>query len=269
MSSLLYWIQEREKIREQKDSGVPRPWTKDPILASYRFCNVRRQDDKVTRWLADNWYPHWDTPNFVANMTIARLINESPTLEFMSQFTEFWADWFPRVLTNRLKSWRDQGNRVFNPAYIVTTCGKKMDKLDYVIRVASDVRKLPRPAPDESLASYFGLLTTVDGLGAGFLAAQIVADLKHTPLLSTAPDWHVWCAPGPGSMRGFNRLCGLAPDARKWNADEFRRHIKELQFAILSGANVSIDSQDVQNCLCEFDKYMRARDGGRPKQNYP
>ena len=30
-----------------------------------------------------------------------------------------------------------------------------------------------------------------------------------------------------------------------------------------------IDAQDVQNCLCEWDKYQRAKNGeGRPKQNF-
>jgi len=52
----LYWIKEREKIRLAKDAGDSKPWTDDVILQSYRFCNVRRMDDKVSQWLLNNWY---------------------------------------------------------------------------------------------------------------------------------------------------------------------------------------------------------------------
>ena len=48
---LFYWVAERERIRVRKESGQPFPWTDDPILATYRFCNVRREDDRVTIWV--------------------------------------------------------------------------------------------------------------------------------------------------------------------------------------------------------------------------
>ena len=37
---LLAWIVERESIRRKKERGLPRPWTLDPVLDGYRFCNV-------------------------------------------------------------------------------------------------------------------------------------------------------------------------------------------------------------------------------------
>lgn len=50
----VHWIIEREKIRIKKETGEPFPWTEDPILKAYRFCNVRREDDTVTKWIAEN-----------------------------------------------------------------------------------------------------------------------------------------------------------------------------------------------------------------------
>lgn len=44
-----WFIQEREKIRRNKESGLAIPWTNDPILQKYRFTNVWRQDDAVTK----------------------------------------------------------------------------------------------------------------------------------------------------------------------------------------------------------------------------
>ena len=55
LEDLVYWIKERQAIHERRKAGQPPPWTKDEILRTYRFCNVRREDDRVTRWIHENW----------------------------------------------------------------------------------------------------------------------------------------------------------------------------------------------------------------------
>lgn len=50
----VHWITERYKIHLKKDSGEPRPWTNDPILDNYRFTNVRREQDRQSKYLIDN-----------------------------------------------------------------------------------------------------------------------------------------------------------------------------------------------------------------------
>lgn len=264
MPILLYWIREREGIRTNKEEGFPKPWTRDAILASYRFCNVRRQDDKVTRWLARNWYPHYEHANFVGAITLARLFNEPSTLSTIGFPAYEWGDY-----KRTIKELRDKGARVFNPAYIVSTCGVSMDKIDYVFRVAQDANDI-RPNHVERLEYYANRLMTVKGLGSGFLAAQIVADIKYTPLLSklVASDWASWCLPGPGSKRGLNRLVNQAI-ASNWATHTFQTYVLELTNQINDATGLDLHAQDTQNCLCEFDKYLRAKEGGRPKQNYP
>lgn len=82
LERLLSFILEREKIRARKDSGVPWPWTEDPVLLRYKIANIRREDDKVTRWLARTWrQPHDSDPLLWFSMSVARFINWPPTLE--------------------------------------------------------------------------------------------------------------------------------------------------------------------------------------------
>ena len=46
-----YWQTERESIRIKKESAVlSPPWTDDPILQEFKFCQVFREDDRTTRW---------------------------------------------------------------------------------------------------------------------------------------------------------------------------------------------------------------------------
>ena len=71
----LYWIKERESIRKKKEAGNPKPWTDDPILQNYRFCNVRRMDDTVSQWLLKNWYePYFDHPNMLSAAGLSSMI---------------------------------------------------------------------------------------------------------------------------------------------------------------------------------------------------
>jgi hypothetical protein len=58
---LFAFMKERHAIWERKVAGQPKPWTQDPILQSYRFCNVYRELDTVTVWINNNWRtPHYE-----------------------------------------------------------------------------------------------------------------------------------------------------------------------------------------------------------------
>jgi hypothetical protein len=166
------------------------------------------------------------------------------------------------ILDNRVA----RGDKVFNAAYIVSTNGKAMSKITFVLELADAARHL-NLLPPYSLGAVYEALRTVKGLGAGFLAGQIIADLKYTPRLEGANDWNTWCSPGPGSLRGLNRLCGESVTAR-WDEVSFVMRVNDVRKK-LEGDGITLHAQDVQNCLCEFDKYVRALEGGRPKQSYP
>lgn len=91
------------------------------------------------------------------------------------------------------------------------------------------------------------------------MAAQFVADLKRTWLLGNARDVMTFCAPGPGSQRGLNILLGT-PN-KEWKQPDFQEEVNKLRDRI----PLIIDAQNVQNCLCEFSKYMR----GSSRSTYP
>jgi hypothetical protein len=135
-----------------------------------------------------------------------------------------------------------------------------------------DARPGLTPKEGNGLGDFHRRLSRCNGLGA-FLAAQIVADAKYHGALMDAHDWWTWSAAGPGSTRGLNRLYGL-PLGHTWTEDEWRDHMFALQSAIdemVKAAGMPrLHAQDIQNCLCEFDKYERVRLGeGKPRALYP
>lgn len=104
------------------------------------------------------------------------------------------------------------------------------------------------------------------------MVGQIVADIKYAGPLLTAADWETWTVSGPGSRRGLNRVTGQLL-SKGWNDKDFMAAMVQLRGAVndsLPPWMEPLHAQDLQNCLCEFDKYERVRLGeGRPRSLYP
>lgn len=263
LERLLYWIRERESIRLKKEAGEPNPWTDDEILQRYRFCNVHREDDKVTRWIAKHWRnPNTNAPDVWFLMLVARVFNNPKTL------AELPIRWDAHRYASVLHARADRGDRVFNPAYIVSTNGVAMNKVDYVVMRVLVPARMSKIHPATTLSGFASQLMSLNGVST-FMAGQVIADIKYTALLNKASDWWTWAASGPGSRRGLNRLLNRDP-ASRWKEPGWLESLTKVRVQVLQRLNnIKIHAQDLQNCLCEFDKYERVRLGeGRPKQLY-
>lgn len=256
LNKFWYWITEREAVRQRRQSGEPRPWSYDPIFQTQHFCNVRREDDRVTkeihaviRWhgVPVNELPYW--------YTIARMFNRPEILEAVLLSGDHWP--------SHLKRLRAEGHVLFHSAYLVTTCGKSADKVDHVSRVVGEVRALD--VPRVGLQKAFDELVKVDGL-ASFLVGQIVADLRNSPYLEPEPnEGKMWCVPGPGSVKGLKYIF------RNFSKRHFSAYIDELYLQMPEEVKrMGLHAQDLQNCLCEFSKYMRIyNDEGGRRRPFP
>jgi len=266
-----YWIGEREKIRRAKEAGEPKPWTEDPILQKYRFCNVRRMDDRVSRWLFDRWYePEFDCSNMLTACTIARLLNLPESLEAIG----FPRQWKPHRVEKILEERKKQGCKTFNSAYIITGCfgGSKIHQV--VWWITQPIHKDRHKIVDRtSMRATWQNLLAYPGIKS-FLAGQIVADLRWA-INHEWKDQYTWAPLGPGSRRGMNRLLER-PKSRGMGQEEFDGYFgslieegKDRDGWVLAETMERMEAIDWQNCLCEFDKYMRALTGqGKPKQKY-
>ena len=265
----LYWVEEREAVRLRKEANLPKPWTTDEILRNYRFCNVRRMDDKVSKWLYDNWYkPYYNHPNMLSAVGMARFVNKPESLELLTKdlFEKdrlYWSN-ITRLLRNR----KNEGNVIFNGAYMVRG-NDGIDKIECVVRYY--VEPLSNIELDtSSMKNSHKAIFSSYGLGS-FMAGQLVADLRW----AIEGDWkdkNTWAPLGPGSQRGKNRLQGriLSEKCKQEDFETFLSDLMKICKKQLSSSITSrLEAHDYQNTLCEFDKYERALwDQGRPKQKY-
>lgn len=157
------------------------------------------------------------------------------------------------------------GEKVYTGAYMITAGPTGVRKNQWVVGNANTYFKHPPVLNPKSIRNSWEIIMMQNYPCVGpFIAGQVIADLKQTSVLNKADDWYDWAAVGPGSTRGLNRLYDRRVSAPISQAQGLRemREVKKL-------VKQSMCLQDLQNCLCEFDKYMRVKRGeGKPRSTY-
>lgn len=268
---LAYWIQEREAIRQRKEQGEQQPWTKDPILHRYRFCNVRRMDDKVSRWLLDNWYgPYKNHHNMLVATTLARHYNLPFTLGAITPLVFKKGAPDLGAVGQVVRALKKAGHKVFNGAYMVRGI-ETVDKTEMVLeRVCKPLVENPPDINTSSMENSLAVLMPYWGFSS-FMGGQIVADLRWA-IKGKWKDKGCWAPLGPGSKRGMNRLHNRpkkSPISQEKFLEELTAVIEWCLSRLPKTITDRLEAMDYQNCLCEFDKYERTLWGeGKPKQLY-
>jgi hypothetical protein len=274
-SQLIYFVSEREAIRHRRAASEPPPWTADPILQTWSFTNVRREDDRTTRWITVNWRePYAEDPDLWFAMCLARFINLPDTLAELGYPVPYYREYFLTVMAARAA----RGDKVYGPAYTIHADNTSKGRCTAEYQAAEVFnplwrkREFLRPTQGETLARYLARLSECHGLRGGFMPAQIIADLKYVAPLSAASDWMTFAASGPGSRRGLNRVLGRPVDA-PWSESGWRREFDHLRTAIMPDLERiglgDLHAQDLQNTLCECDKYLRVKLGeGKPRRRF-
>ena len=282
VEDILYWVAEREAIRIHKLNGIDRKfWTQDPILQKYRFCNVRRRDDRVTQWLIHNLYDQYEYGKdedlwFIA--AIARYVNWPPSLLELAGNGVLPAraeEFDPHVFVSVMDDLKKQGLKCWGSAYMLypgrETGSNKAETVAFrfLLPLANEAVKVRAAVAENRVESVVAELTKFYGWNT-FLAGQVAADLTYYPQeLGLAEDLYAWAPVGPGSSRGLNRLLGR-PLNKSWEQSEFNEQPRIIWTEIAEQLDMEdLTLHDVQNCMCELDKMWRVLAGeGAPRSIY-
>jgi hypothetical protein len=289
-SALWYWMAERHKIYLKKRDGAEPPWTKDPILQEYRFCNVFRELDTVTVWIRENIrevYPQHKNLWFM--LAIARTFNWPPTL-YKLMYAGLWNrnTWEWQAVADLLDEQMSMGQKVYTGAYMIRAESDPSNpwynktKQEYIAgcvlgNLWQDRKHislaLEQKGFSTSLQEAHSMFMGYHGWGP-FMAYELVTDLRHTRYLENASDIMTWANAGPGALRGLNRLRGVDPKTPMSQEEANREMFVLLQLANMNEELVFtldhvIEMRDIEHSLCEVDKYLRVKNGeGRPRAKY-
>jgi hypothetical protein len=291
----------RHEITLKRATGLPRPWTSDPILDTYRFTNVFREMDRTTEWIAkhvrgplDQMLERGEIEPWqqALGIILAREFNRVSTLEQIFCQDRIDGTMEPVALAyirggagapsiEEFESYM----RMFCPqpwvtgAYIIKT-PDGMDKLAGALWMVERAReRLPTLAADGAFAcsmeSLHADLASLPYLGQ-FTAYEVVTDLRWMGIGREWPDIMSWAAAGPGAIRGLHRLHGRFGWRRKaWGGPALSQSqaLAEMRELLrMAHSNLFLwptDDQDwpewelreVEHTLCEWDKYERVRLG--------
>lgn len=277
----LHWATERDHVRQLRAAGKPAPWTKDKIIDRYRFCNVRRRHDRVSQWIDERIIKGREDSSLWTELALARCINFPDSINMLME-QHLWPNsktpnW--RGIGDALNKRMLSGQQTWTGAYIVRAesnnrvdwfeWGKGRYVAEIVVGNLWKERHLIEPNLRFTVQRAHETLKTHYGWGS-FMAGQVVADLTYSPYLENAPDLYTFAPIGPGSARGINRLCGRELTAPLKQAEAIPLMIELREMLIDSDrAFADLTLHDVQNCLCETDKYLRVKFGeGRPRSLY-
>lgn len=251
---------ERDRIRRRKEAGVSWPWTKDVVLEHYHFCNVFREDDRVSKFWARTARTDVHPRILVTNTVLFRLFNSIETWVWLDPS---WKRFNAHSLFGRLNS-NSRPEKLFRSAYMVTgSTGKGQPKHVSVVEacallhrnfdsVAQALRTGKLQEITEALADYPML-----GL---FMGYEVACDLEMVGAID-AYDTLSWANMGPGAKRGLNRVFERelnAPVSIAQGLQEMRElferacRMKSMKF------HRPLNMRAIEHSLCEYDKYCRA-----------
>ena len=261
------YINERHAIYLKRRIGVDFPWTDDEILQTYSFCNVYRELDKVTVWIRENWKePYADHPNLPFAMAVARQINWPDTLQEIG-FPEHWN---PERVKAIMQGRMDRKEKVYTGAYMLTGTlgGTKVEQT--IDKILTPLYEAPPEILPYSLEETWKKYLPYPGF-SGFMAYEVVTDLRYTKYLEDADDIMTWANAGPGAKRGLNRIHGR-PLEQTIKPNQLNAEMAGLlDLASEYGAVYlpTLEMREIEHCLCEYDKYERVRLGeGRPRAKF-
>ena len=302
-----HWIIERNRIYVRKEVEKKQaPWTEDPILKEFKFTNVKRWQDRESKWLINNIINNESLSyeDKIYNCILFRSWNKSSTFEiicgkgitreslmntpievFRSRIDDYTAKhpdyvWFTNAFnTGGIKqTWKYRGKHYnYNLKNRVEYDDLELNiplRMIFMIRdcINKDFAELIKKA--KTAKEVYKILLKIRGC-ANFLAYQIYVDLTYIKEFPFSED--EFTVAGPGCIRGLNFLF-KEKDGMKYEQLLFylRDHQKDFfgdsleeEFSYLPEEHRKLTVMDLENSFCELSKYYKVyTDIGRPKNKY-
>lgn len=269
------FAEEREHIRLRREAGQPPPWTDDSVLGNCFFCNVYREDDKLTRWFRENIRDavSEDTTRAVIACVAFRWFNYQPTGEILKPY--LLGNWVEYAIRAALQ----EQKQVVGGAYLIkspagrTKADGLIDCMQPIVRAARDLGWAAHRL-HYSLEQMHSELMVYPYLGR-FMAYEVVTDLRHTAVLRRAKDIDTWASAGPGCARGLGWVTKNDPSAFSYASRPQQQAMLGLMRQILAASrsrwpwpNRPWEMREVEHVLCEFSKYRMAQSGKRVKRRF-
>ena len=255
----------------RRAGGEPGPWTDDPILSTYKFCNVFRASDRVSQYMIRNvvYSDNKANPADLLFRIIAfRMFSRNETWDAIVKFLgrqPFIRDLEDETFREALEFALEEQGKLYTGAFILCANQAYGHHKKYLNHIALFRHMFIQDGLAEkllaagSLAEIYALLHTYPLMG-NFMSYQIAIDLNYSAYINFSEN--DFTKAGPGAQRGIKKAFESTGDLSdeeiiQWMVvhqdEEFSR--LGLKFSGLWGRK--LQAIDCQGLFCELDKYCR------------
>lgn len=269
----IYWrfAAKRQRVFEARIEDRPWPWTDDPILQEYKFCNVFRAADRVSQYMIrdvayrnDDSRPQDRLFQIVAFRTfsnthtwdgVTKYLGRSPRIEDLAS----------GAFEDALNVTKQENGGLYTGAFILCATnayGRSSKHLNHV-ELFKDMFIREELADQLLMASSFqqiyDLLHEFPLMG-DFMSYQTAVDLNYSEYINFSEN--DFTKAGPGALRGmkkvFEHFGELEPsEIIMWMVDHQEEEFGRLGLKFNGLWGRQLHAIDAQGLFCETDKYCR------------
>jgi hypothetical protein len=269
----LYWqfAAERQQAFERRVAGQPWPWSDDPILREYKFCNVFRAADRVSQYMIRDVCYHDElcTPEdrlfqIIAFRTFSKIATWRSLHRSLGHYP-ILDDLASGAFSAGLEHAKRENGGLYTGAFILCAAdayGQSSKHRNHVelfrhMFLGDDLGVKLLKA--NSLRQIYDELHGFPLIG-DFMAYQIAIDLNYSALIDFSEN--EFTQAGPGALRGikkcFEDLGDYSPtEIILWMVEHQEQEFARFGHRFDGLWGRSLHAIDCQGLFCETDKYCR------------
>lgn len=266
-----YFASERQRAFERRVSGQRPPWSDDPILREYKFCNVFRAADRVSQYMIREVCYHGEpcSPDdrlfqIVAFRTFSKIETWETLREYLGRHPTF-DDLADGSFGEGLELAKARNGGLYTGAFILCAAdayGQSSKHRNHVelfrhMFLKDDLAERLQAAC--SLRQVYEELHRYPLMG-DFMSYQTAIDLNYSAVINFSEN--DFTQAGPGSLRGirkcFEDLGDYSPaEIILWMVEHQEEEFDRLDLPFRGLWGRPLHAIDCQGLFCETDKYCR------------
>lgn len=262
-----WFIDERITIWEKKVSGKSEPFTEDPILSTYRFCNILRELDKQTLYFHTLLNPLRDNfPLWLLNMFYCRMVARPETIEYAGLLS-FNNEENHKVFEKLSNSPRPRyGTPYVFPVSTIMKSKTPTRELFITKHIPSVVEKVAQEICSwhkESVSTGVEKLLPLFGFNHSFLWTEVLIDTAYQ--YPEYIDLYAQFPIGPGSLPSMKRINNT------FTPSVLAEKLAGLGIATkltINNSPIYLSAENWEGIGCEFRKYTNLKNGKGRKRIY-
>ena len=263
------FISKRMRVWEKKQTNVLLPYTTDPILSKYRFCNIYRELDRQTieiHTLLKHLEQDFDL--WLLNVIFCRMVCRPETVRQVG-FLSYDAEQNKRVFEKLVNLPRPR----YGAAYIFPISLLKVIELNtrekffcfYLPQVVEKCAKAITTLTQAPVSEALSVVLQSFGLNFKFHLTEVLIDVAYQ--YPEYVDLYGHFPVGPGSIPTMKRLNKAKSPEDTCLALTATRPVN-FPYLTLNGKNIWLSAENWEGIGCEFRKYSNLALGNGRKRRY-